>query len=313
MKSMVKTIVAALALVLSAAWSNGAVATNPPAPAAPAAQPAKPGAPTNAAPSATNNTAQAAPTNKPPVSLIPPGSDTRCFELRIYQSEPDKFTNLFTRLQLTSERFYPKFGIDLYASFVPVENPDGKIYMLMVFPSKEEQEKRYRSFTTNAEYRAFREQMDTNSGGRSTSRAETYFMQAADFSPAIQPTKYADPHVYELRTYRSSTNNLPLLLNRFREQTTKLFQKHGITQLAYWVTTTPVPRTPIMPGSEDTLIYLLMHKSKEEAEKNYKEFREDPEWIKAKAESEKGAGGPLTITNGVMSVFLTPTPFSPLK
>jgi hypothetical protein len=66
-------------------------------------------------------------------------------------------------------------------------------------------------------------------------------------------------------------------------------------------------------GAGKTLIYFLAHKDRAAAEKSWAAFRADPVWVAAKAASEKAAGGPLTIAEGVKSVFLTPTDFSPIK
>ena len=41
--------------------------------------------------------------------------------------------------------------------------------------------------------------------------------------------------------------------------------------------------------------------------------RKDPDWVAAKDASEKKAGGSLTVLDGVKSVFLKPTDYSPLK
>ena len=42
-------------------------------------------------------------------------------------------------------------------------------------------------------------------------------------------------------------------------------------------------------------------------------FREDPDWISAKKDSEDKAGGALTVPDGVKSVFMTPTDYSPTR
>ena len=62
-------------------------------------------------------------------------------------------------------------------------------------------------------------------------------------------------------------------------------------------------------GAGQTLIYMLAFPNREAATKSWADFRADPIWVAAKAESEKG--GPLTTK--VDSVFLKPTDFSPLK
>jgi hypothetical protein len=108
--------------------------------------------------------------------------------------------------------------------------------------------------------------------------------------------------VFELRTYSCNEGKLPDLLARFRNHTTKLFEKHGMTNVAYWV-----PQDA--PASQNTLIYVISHASREAAKKNWAEFGSDPEWQKVQKESE--ANG--KIVSKVDSVFMSATDFSPMK
>lgn len=108
--------------------------------------------------------------------------------------------------------------------------------------------------------------------------------------------------VFELRTYTASEGKLEALQTRFRQHTTRLFEKHGMTNIGYWV-----PRDA--PGSQNTLIYILAHPSREAARKSWDAFRNDPDWKKARDESE--ANGRLT--SKVESVFMDPTDYSSLK
>jgi hypothetical protein len=71
----------------------------------------------------------------------------------------------------------------------------------------------------------------------------------------------AKDRVFELRTYTATEGNLAALNARFRNHTTKLFQKHGIKNIGYW--------TPIdAPLSQNTLIYLLAYPDREAAKKS---------------------------------------------
>ena len=108
--------------------------------------------------------------------------------------------------------------------------------------------------------------------------------------------------VFEIRTYTAAEGKLPALTARFRDHTVKLFEKHGMTNIGYW---TPQDA----PLSQTTLIYVLAHQSREAAKKSWDGFRNDPEWQKAKAESEKNGA----LTTKVESVFADPTDFSPMK
>ena len=112
--------------------------------------------------------------------------------------------------------------------------------------------------------------------------------------------KQASTSVYELRVYHAAPGKLGELLVRFREHTTKLFEKHGMKNIAYW---TPVDE----PDRDNMLIYILQHPSREAATANWKSFQDDPEWKRVKEESE--ANGKLT--EKIDSTFLALTDFSP--
>ena len=85
--------------------------------------------------------------------------------------------------------------------------------------------------------------------------------------------------VYELRVYHANEGKLDDLLKRFREHTTRLFEKHGMKNIAYW---TPLDD----PLKGRTLIYVLAHPSREAATSNWKAFGDDPEWQKVRDASE---------------------------
>ena len=110
-------------------------------------------------------------------------------------------------------------------------------------------------------------------------------------------------HVYELRTYTAAEGKFANVNARFRDHTIRIFNKHNMKSIGYW--------TPLEgPNAQTTLIYILEHPSREEARKNWAAFQADPEWQKAKAESE--AAGPI-LAKPPESVFLKPTDFSSLK
>jgi hypothetical protein len=105
--------------------------------------------------------------------------------------------------------------------------------------------------------------------------------------------------VFELRTYTTVEGRLDALNARFRNHTVKLFEKHGMTNIGYFV---PMDKP-------NTLVYLLAHSSRDAAKKSFDEFRKDPEWIKARDASEKDG----KIVEKVESVFLEPTDYSQVK
>jgi hypothetical protein len=108
--------------------------------------------------------------------------------------------------------------------------------------------------------------------------------------------------VFELRTYTANEGKLEALHARFRNHTTELFKKHGMTNIGYWS-----PKDA--PLSQNTLVYVLAYPSREAASKSWDNFRNDPEWKKVKQESE--ANGDLV--KKVDSVYMDPTDYSPMK
>jgi hypothetical protein len=120
-------------------------------------------------------------------------------------------------------------------------------------------------------------------------------------APSAAPTP--DTRVYELRTYTATPGNLDKVLARFRDHTVRLFARHGMVSLGYWVTTDNA-----RAGADEKLVYLLAHASRAAATANWAAFRADPEWVAAKAASE--ANGPI-VAGTPESVFLTPTAWSP--
>lgn len=116
--------------------------------------------------------------------------------------------------------------------------------------------------------------------------------------PAVSDEKQ-DTMVYELRTYTTNEGRLPALHQRFRDHTMKIFEKHGMKNIAYW---TPAE-------TKDTLVYVIAHKSLEAAEASWAGFRDDPEWKAAYAASIVDG----KIVKKVEKQYLTATDYSPMK
>ena len=120
---------------------------------------------------------------------------------------------------------------------------------------------------------------------------------SAQQPPAAKPA--ATGRVFEMRTYYCHPGRLEALNKRFREHTTRLFTKHGMENVGYWVPT----------DKPDVLVYILAYPSREAATASWAAFRADPEWNTARTASE--ADGP--IVQKVESVYMTATDYSPLK
>lgn len=112
----------------------------------------------------------------------------------------------------------------------------------------------------------------------------------------------ATQRVFELRTYTAHAGKFEAMKARFREHIIPLFKKHNLTVVGFWTYADP-------PASENTLVYVLAHDSRQAAEKNWAAFLADPVRQQVWAQTEKD--GPINLK--VDSVFLNPIDFSPIK
>jgi hypothetical protein len=122
----------------------------------------------------------------------------------------------------------------------------------------------------------------------------------------LHAVRAADPptatRVFEIRTYYTFPGRLDALHKRFREHTMKMFEKHGMTNVAYW---TPQDS----PAKDNTLVYVVSHASREAARANWAAFIADPEWQRISADSQQDG----KIVEKIESVFVAATDYSPLR
>ncbi|HWW86206.1 MAG TPA: NIPSNAP family protein [Vicinamibacterales bacterium] len=101
---------------------------------------------------------------------------------------------------------------------------------------------------------------------------------------------------FELRMYTVQPgSSMDLLHSRFREHTTALFIKHGMTVIGYWQ---PVAKPNV-------LVYMLAYKDAAARDASWAAFRADPEWVKTRAA--------MAVTVQVDNTFMSATDYSPMK
>ncbi|MBI4662415.1 MAG: NIPSNAP family protein [Verrucomicrobia bacterium] len=231
--------------------------------------------------------------------------DTRYYEMRTYYAAPGKLNDLNARFRNHTCKLFEKHGMVNIGYWVPTENPDNKLIYILAYPSREAREKSWNGFMADPDWQAARKASEVN--GQLVDKFESIFLAATDYSPEIKSSVGQAARAFELRTYKASPGNLGRLNARFRNHTLKLFEKHGMTNLGYWNVAEG------QKGADDTLIYILAHKSKEAAAASFKAFGQDADWVKARKASEEEAGGSLTVKGGVQSVFMTATDYSPTQ
>ncbi|CAA9511678.1 MAG: hypothetical protein AVDCRST_MAG96-2487 [uncultured Segetibacter sp.] len=226
------------------------------------------------------------------------------YEMRIYYAAPGKLADLNTRFRNNTMRIFAKHGMVNIGYWVPIDNPENKLIYILAYPSQQAREDSWKAFGADSEWQAVAKASEAN--GKLVDKVETLYLEATDYSPAIKMESKGKSRTFELRTYTASPGNTKNLDDRFRNHTMKLFEKHGITNIAYWH-----PAGKDKEPKSNLLVYLIAHKNKTSGEAAWKAFREDPVWTAAKSASEVKGGGSLTTK--VESVFMLPTDYLQLK
>jgi len=115
---------------------------------------------------------------------------------------------------------------------------------------------------------------------------------------AVSAAAEADTRVFEMRTYWAPAGKLDAMNARFREHTLKLFEKHGMVNIGYWM--------PI-DNPDNMMMYLLAYPNREARDASWKAFLADPAWHEVRKKTE--ADG--RIVEKIESVLLSATDYSP--
>jgi hypothetical protein len=107
-----------------------------------------------------------------------------------------------------------------------------------------------------------------------------------------------DTKYYETRIYYCYPGKLDALIERFTNHTTRIFEKHGMENIGYWL---PVN------NEKNALYYILAYPSKEARDSSWKAFGADPEWRTVAAKSEENG----KIVEKVVSIFMNRADLKP--
>jgi hypothetical protein len=256
--------------------------------------------------------------------------ENRLFELRVYYAAKGKLDNVNARFRDHTVKLFEKHGITNIGYWVPIDNPDERLIYVIAHKDMDARNKSFKEFAADPDWQKAAKESEKD--GKIVARIDYFFMNATDYSPPIKAEKKDGERVFELRTYITPAKGLDAINARFRDHTIKLFEKHGMTNVAYWnlaagekATCEKVLKACTAVDGDKcecdgkaaakdvTLVYLLSHASKDAAKKSFDSFRMDPDWVKARTASEEKAGGSLTVKDGVKSLFLKATDYSPTK
>ncbi len=107
--------------------------------------------------------------------------------------------------------------------------------------------------------------------------------------------------VFELRIYHTAPGKLPAVESGFRDTYSKLFAKHDLNVVGYWV-----PEGA--PAWDNTFVYLVAHSSREEAKKNWNAMLADPQTQEAIKSEEAD-----NLVEKIDRTYMRSTDFSPMK
>ena len=151
------------------------------------------------------------------------------------------------------------------------------------------------------------------------------FVLGLGLQPRSPAHAQEDERVFEIRMYTVEDDKVDLLSQVFRNNVTKMFAKHGITNVAYFIpqddprcTRANVASTIRSPAfndsscewSKETLIYILSHPSRAAGTKNWASFGEDADGLKSFREDYARAGVQVM---KIESVFMDATDYSSLR
>lgn len=225
---------------------------------------------------------------------------SKLYEMRIYYPTPGKYAEIVDRFRQYTTKIFEKHGMENIGYWTPTDTSRKELIYILAYPNREARDASWKAFSSDPEWKAVVAKTEAN--GKLVDHVDQVFMTEADISPAVNVKQTSPERTFELRTYTASPDKLPNLLTRFRDHTLKLFDKQGMTNVAYWV-------TQEKDGGQSKLVYILAHPSETEGKAHFDNFRKDPVWIKAKEESEKNGA----LTTKVESVYMRPTDYSPIK
>ncbi|MFN6399624.1 MAG: NIPSNAP family protein [Planctomycetota bacterium] len=252
------------------------------------------------------------------------------YELRVYTPETGRQADLLKLMENTGIKFLTKHKIELVGAWVANDPNDPRVVTLVRHPDRKTCDAAWAAFGADPLWQSAYGASEVD-GKKPTKSVTRIFLSPNDYSPKLSVESIGN-RVFELRTYIATPNNLPALNNRFRNHTMTLFKKHGMNNVIYWSVASgeamkaqelleavsPVGQAKAeiasdLPATGNSLVYFLTHASPDAQKASFGTFRDDPQWNQVRTDSEKAAGGSLTVGAGVKSWFLKPTSFSPLK
>ena len=132
---------------------------------------------------------------------IPAAESARVYELRTYTATPGNLDKLLARFRDHTLALFEKHGMQNLGYAVPVEKADGageKLIYLISHKSREAAKESWKNFSADPVWKEVSAKSQV--AGKIVAKAESVYLSAADFTPAI--AEYAGaPRLLEMRSY----------------------------------------------------------------------------------------------------------------
>ena len=198
------------------------------------------------------------------------------YENRVYTAVPGKMPALNDRFANHTTGFFKQYGIGIMGFWTDEIGISNQLTYILTFDNMGDREHKWAAVGADAKRQKIFEETETE--GPLVALAENSFMKLTPYSPEPRLTS----KVQELRVYDAVPGRMTAMHERFSNHTIHLFEKHGIENIAYWTEEV---------GTSDRLVYMLGYESLADREKSWASFVADPDWQKARADSEKD--GPI--------------------
>ncbi len=231
-------------------------------------------------------------------------TQAQLYELRTYVTNEGKLDDLNARFRDHTVELFEKHGMKSIGYWVPTDGPASSNTLIYVIEHKDADAAKasWRSFLQDPQWQKAHRESEAD-GPILAKRPESVYMRLTDYSSMLEEVDESEDGVYELRIYRTNEGKLPNLDARFRDHTIRLFDRHGMKSVAYWHPTDE-------PASDDTLIYILRHDSRDAAKESWQAFAQDEDWQKVARESQKDG---RFLRERPEVVYMKPTDYSALK
>ena len=208
------------------------------------------------------------------------------YELRIYKANQDRFEHLITRFREYTDRIFARHNMEALGYWAPTDGTTRqkrRVVYVLKHPSRYAAYANWTHFTNDREWQKVLDMPKFR--GLLAEKPTSIFMTETEYSNSFVTSNDKADSVFELRICTSNEGKLDNLNARFADDIITLFEKHKMDNLGIW--------TPFdLPERENTLIYMLRHESREQADANWKSLLNDATW-KSVTRDFQGNGGLL--------------------